>query len=489
MNLDELRDRLHDQADEIDLAEPAPLDTLRRRAGRIRTRRRRRVGGSLAAAVVAGMVALGMILLPGAPAPGPADHVREGLTVPGTLGTSRLDHPLIGIVGQTNLNFSWTPTTRDLGVYVYCYSPRVPKYQVRIGGRVVTEATCSPQGQTFDAPQGPAPASPEQYGVHRVRPNSPLWLDLPLDQVTTVSVRIVDSRGRAVEDSSAQLAVGLYRVGDDGQGPNAGGRVAPAPDPADLEIEGLAFRTRVGGDTRLAAAAGRPGQNQLTTSFVSTGRPITLRDFCTANDGPDDPQYQLEVRINGIVRTMSCFADSIDVGGSAGVTLPSPARAGETVSVVARLVDPKGRPASVPGARIAAAVYEKGAQRTVDGVALDEVTEYKGSVYRLAELRAVDATTAREVAVDTPDGQPFLISYGSSDFGAASVKGSVDTPIHLSGAIRGFNLLDSGDSPGGNWRLTTDAWTAAPRNTVTLTRTEGTPKKGKLILAVYTPAK
>ncbi|WP_432942613.1 hypothetical protein ACQPXM_36835 [Kribbella sp. CA-253562] len=470
MNLTDLRDELSQRADTVET--PDLLPGVRRR---IRTTKRRRVAGSVTA--LAAIVALGIAVAPSlissAPEPAdsiPPDYVKDSVTISGAVGTDRLDQAWVGNIGETRGSFSWTPTTRDIVIHPYCAAPGETRYAVQIGGRNAASGPCSVDRIT-----------PDDSGL--IRADNPVWLDVPLNQVTTVTVQLTDNDGKVAESSSAQLGIGIYRAGHRDPLPGATD-ATPTRGPGDREENGLLFRAKVGGDTLAAAASGAPGVNRLSASYTATGRPIVIHDFCTANDLVTDSPYQMVVRINGVERVSGCSAESTDLGRTGSSGFAGIGKPGETVNVTATLTDKAGREVVVPSARLALSVYEKGPQRTYDDVALDERTEYLGTTYQLSEVQAVDATRTRQASVRTPENSPFLVAYGSSSLGKNNITGTLDG---LSG--QGMLSTDHGGTITTSWGLATEGHWAGPARTVTLKITQGTPTKGKLILAVYTPVK
>ncbi|GAB2553653.1 hypothetical protein [Kribbella endophytica] len=471
MNLTDLRDELSHRADTVET--PDLLPGVRRR---IRTTKRRRVAGSLTA--VAAVVALGIAIAPSlttsAPDPAentPDDYVKDSVTISGMVGKDRLDKAWVGNIGETRGTFSWTPTTRDIVIHPYCSGAGFDtRYAVQIGGRNAASGTCGVDRTT-----------PDDSGL--IKSDAPLWLDVPLNQATTVNVQLIDNDGKVIEDNSAQLGIGIYQAGKRDPMPGATD-ATPTPALGDREENGLKFRAKVGGDRLLAGAAGKPGVATITATYTATDRRILLRSFCTANDLVPGYRYQLRIYVNGVERATDCYSQSVDLGQGGGVVLSGVGTVGEEVRVTAVLTDKSNSAATVPGARIGLAVYEKGPQRVYDDATLDERTEYLGTTYELADIKAVDATTNRKVELETPAGTPFLVSYGSSNLGAKGViNGTLD-------GLSGQNMLSTDQSSSiSSWGIGTDGNWAGPSRTVTLRISEGTPTKGKLILAIYTPAK
>ncbi|MGC4937748.1 hypothetical protein [Kribbella sp. DT2] len=471
MNLTTLRDELSRRADSVET--PDLLPGVQRR---IRTTKRRRVAGSITA--VAAVVALGIAVAPAltssAPDPAdnaPADYVKDSVTISGVVGKDRLDKAWIGNVGETRGSFSWTPTAQDVAVYAYCAAPGETRYVVQVGG--------------FSAASGPcnvARSTPDDAG--RILPDDALWLDVPLNQATTVNVQLVDNDGRLIESSSAQVGIGMYRAGQRDPLPGATGQT-PAPGPGDREENGLRFRGTVGGDTLLAGVAGKPGTGTVTATYTATGRPVMLHYFCTANSLDPQQPYEMRVYVNGVERSSGCVSLSVDLAQGFGTVLSDVGAPGDEVRVTAVLTDKSNSAVTVPRARLGLSVYEKGPQRVYDDVALDERTEYLGTPYQLTDIRAVDAATARTTSLRTPEGSPFLVAYGSSDLGGKGVvTGTLDG---LSG--QGMLSTELGGTAKPGWGMATDGHRAGPSTTVTLKVTTGTPTKGKLILAIYTPVK
>jgi hypothetical protein len=298
-----------------------------------------------------------------------------------------------------------------------------------------------------------------------------LWLEAPIGKPAAVDVRLIDAQGRPIEDSTVQLALGIYRRGAVTL-PGPPSRTPPT-DPEDYEKDGVRYRYRFGGDTLLAAQVADRGQGQVGLKYAIAGSPLTLHSFCTANRTGFDPGYQVRISINGVVRsTSSCSSDSVDAVRGSALTLDDVPEAGQAT---ATLVDRAGRPVSVPQARIGLAVYQKGAHTTIDGVTLDELTEYKGYTYKLADVRTADATRTRKLTIPTPAGQPFLVAFGGSPLGPGDIQ------IALGGGLSVTGMSDTG----GGISITGASSREAGSASVSITK--GRPTKGKLILGVYLP--
>jgi hypothetical protein len=157
---------------------------------------------------------------------------------------------------------------------------------------------------------------------------------------------------------------------------------------------------------------------------------------------------------------------------------------GQVVDATVTLRDGRGRLVSRPGARIGLGIYRPGAQRIIDGVgdqqvSLDEVTEYGGYLYKLNDVRTVDAKTTDHLEIGTPEGKPFLVAYGSTDLGA----------VMATGTLTGLSPAGGGYSGSGEHGIGVGLVGEAARKagTATLAVTGGKPTGGKLLLGIYVP--
>ncbi|GAB2553666.1 hypothetical protein [Kribbella endophytica] len=229
MNLDELRDRLHDQADEIDLAEPAPLHTLRRRAGRIR--RRRIATGAGVAAVCCAVVAAAAIgsssgmldrtepatsptpsvsvptaaLPDGLPSakivPSPKDYVKNGIRYQAKVADAEL---LDAQIGGSSVSFQFDAAQELVDFRAFCALPGEPaaaelaKVVVRIDGRAVTSRPCT---------RFPEPQAGEQPGI------GVPGLGIQLAKSYQVTATVVDGNNRPIVRDGMVTGVGVYARG------------------------------------------------------------------------------------------------------------------------------------------------------------------------------------------------------------------------------------------------------------------------------------
>ncbi|TDO43124.1 hypothetical protein EV643_11957 [Kribbella sp. VKM Ac-2527] len=480
MNLTDLRDELNSRAADADDNTGNVLDGVHRK---IRRTKQRRVATALASTAALVAVALGIVVpsltssTPEPSDPPPADYTKDGITIPGVVNGDRLDKAWIGKPGEDRLEFTWVPSSKQIALRSFCRSTAsTPKnIQAAINGVVVLEMGCE------DAlPDQPTTLSPDDS----------LWLDVPLRRPAKVTITIVDPTTRAVGDSNSQLALGIYTSSGQTDPTTAPSREAPQS-PDDYVKNGVRYRAKVGGDTLATAAVGDPGESTLRLRFTATGAPVSLRDFCTANKGDvHDPKYGLRVQFNGIERANGhCYGGSTDAGGESSYTLNDPPPAGQTVEVVATLIDNEsGRPVTVPGVRLGLGVYFQGPQRAVtnpsDGksVRLPELTEVDGYTYKLDQVKSAAATSG-EVSVKTPDNRPYLILAGSTPLGGGDtlIQATVRT-----NSEEGSMSADSASSDG-SFGVGTYPQPAGPSATATTRITSGKPTKGILVIAVYVP--
>lgn len=483
MNLTDLRAELAARATESD---DRPADLLAGTHRRITRVKRRRVAGAVAGAVAGTAVVLGL-LLPGTgpdSAPEPAvtpksDLVENGIRIPAQRGADRLEKAATGPVGQNALQFDWAPTTTGITLATYCRSTTFPNpvsAEVRINGQYVARNPCDE-----------TTAAPDSLHATVVRPDGTLWLGTPLGKDARITVALVDEQGQQVTDPEAQLGLGIYRSGTAG-GPPTG----IAPTSADDYVrDGIRYRATVGGATLAAAVVGDPAQTTAKVDFNFRGGELSLRDFCTTPY--DGPRYKVSVALNGrdVATLGKCESDSTDAGAGGEVRIPGASRGllpGKTAEATIRLTDEQGRPVSAPGVRLGLGIYQPGPQRELDagpGVAkirLDEWAEQSGRLYKLTDVRTMDAARVaanQKLTVPTPAGVAFLVAYGSSDLGTAPAE------VRLSGLSQEPAALSSSrGSEGVGMSIAVEA--ARPAGAAQLYLAGGKPTKGRLFLAVYT---
>jgi hypothetical protein len=480
MNLTDLREELTARAAESD---EHPSDLLVGVHRKIVRAKRRRVAGVLVGTAVVAALAIGV--LPGltdtsTPDPAvtptvPADYTKDGLTLHGQVGSHLLEKAWIGRPGQDRLEFVWTPTRTEISLYTFCRSSGLVMTSVRVqlNGHNATEQDCN------DTSDSPDPAKGMALGA-----DSSIWLDAPVGKPARVTVSLVDEKGRELKGPATQLALGIYDTGE--HQPIGAPTQAPPTSADDYAKDGIRYRAKVGGDSLAAAVIGSPGQASVKLKFTATGAKISLRNFCTANDDQyGNPQYQVAVNLSSGVENMSsCDSQSTDAGGVGELTISVPGMVGQVVEATVTLRDGRGRPVSMPGVRIGLGVYRPGAQRIIGGVgdqqvSLDEVTEYGGYLYKLTDVRTVDAKTTDHLEIATPEGKPFLVAYGSTDLGAATVTTTVT----------GLSPAGSGHSGSGEHGVGVGLVGEAARKagTARMAVTGGKPTQGKLLLGIYVP--
>jgi hypothetical protein len=475
MNLQTLRDELTARAASAD---DRPTDLLPGVRTKIRRTRRRRTAAALG--TVAAIAALAFAVVPSVltstpdPAdPPPADYTKDGMTVPGIVGSDRLLKPWIGAPKQDKVSFSWTPSTTSITIRATCISTGALKgVRIRVGDWYVGDVGCLPvQGWQLSTRQLPA--------------DDPLWLDSPVGKPVEVTAEVVDLQTRRPGDPGAQIAVGIYSSSDPGPAPGGiPSRAVPAG-PDDHVQNGVTYRRKVGGESLTGAAVGEPGHSEVRFSLTPTGAPLTLRTFCTANVGSESPErpYLVSIQIgtNRSYQT-TCEANSTDAGTGTGLTVTDVPPADGPVQAVARIVPVHSSGAAVPPtARLGLGIYFHEGQRTLSGVSLDERIEVEGYDYQLADTKIASGPDGR-VSIDTPVGQPYVIAYGSSPLGTS---GRVEGTLTVG---RAQTTLAAAPGTGGSLGIGREPKPAGPADRATLTLTQGKATKGTLIVAIYLPA-
>ncbi|KRF38174.1 hypothetical protein [Terrabacter sp. Soil810] len=305
--------------------------------------------------------------------------------------------------------------------------------------------------------------------------------------VVALTVGVVTSLGRpapSVPAGSPSSAAPM--IGADGMPFRA------VPDaPGDVVKDGLHYRARVADDRLAAGFVGDRGQGQFTLAWEPTTTHVSVGAECylpglTADEAS---AYMVTVSLGG---TTGFFGSSCTGGRPQQRDLPAggpvPGEPGQgwteltmgrAASVRVQLVDAKtSKPVSVDGALLAGAVYEQGAQTTVNDfsgapvAALPEVVEHQGYRYRLdGRVSIADATSRDELVVPTPGGRPFLVTYGFAGTGTE-------------GTERLDGLADQSTAISGG--LTTAEQPARPEGTVTLRHEGPLSPSGVRLVAVYT---
>lgn len=124
-----------------------------------------------------------------------------------------------------------------------------------------------------------------------------------------------------------------------------------------------------------------------------------------------------------------------------------------------------------------------GGERVIKGdgdrIALPEYVANRGRLYALSGLRTAPAVSSQSLSIQLPQGQPFLVSFGTTDTGPAMVR------VSLTG-VGPQAFINQGTHGAG---VGTEEGAGRPAGTATVTTEAGRPTKGKLILGLYTPVR
>lgn len=454
MNLQDLRDELTSRAN---AADEHPMDLLPGVKHKIRRTKQRRI--VTAAGTAAAALALAVTVVPGvltSSAPDPAEHpsyTQNGFTLPGELDGDELLKGWAGQVGESRLQFDWTPTSKEISFVSRCKVDSEVMVWVRVNGVTVDTGLCTRDG------------SPIRNGVPS---QSVLWNDAPIGRPAKVTVDLVGADGRATQDPKQQIGIGIYAAHSQSSEPSEPSR------PGDYAVGGLQFRRQVGAQTRLAAVIGDRGTMQVATSFVPTSHAVVVQTVGTPEDYLYNPsEYRVQVRFGDgtTVNGYTANGDQSQLDTSMPLQLTAPP--GRRMQVTARLVDKNGKPVSVPQARIGVAIYDPGAQVRQNGIDFDREKEYDGTKYRFVRSVVVPAIQGR-VQLTTPVGKPFIWSYGSVGIGAGVWTRWDGLDAHQDGPMSG----------GFGWH--NESPQTEPR-TVDFYINAGKQAGGKLAIALYEP--
>ncbi|GAB3945385.1 hypothetical protein GCM10029976_071050 [Kribbella albertanoniae] len=474
MNLQDLRTELNTRAEEAATREPDLLPGIRHKIRRTKQRRTATALASVAALAILAVAVVPGVLNTSTPDPAtPQDYVKDGQTVPGMINGDKLLKAWIGDPNQNKISFAWTPTTNKIAIYASCDSVgyAVPKeVRIRIGNWYAGSVPCR-DGST----------ETETRPVEYFLPESALWLESPVGKATTVTAEGVDEESGKVSGSVERIQVGIYSTDGGSSAPND---LTPGPD--DFQADGIVYRRQIGGDTLLGAAVTNSGVKEVRFDFTPTTAPLVLHPFCTANQASDDPAnvpYQVQISIGGKPTvTMTCHGDSVDAGLGTSSTLPA-LPAGQKVEAVARLVSARKDGPPVPSdAYVGLGIYAEGQQRVVGGVKLAERIEFGGTDYRLGAIKSAPGP-AKEVVIDTPADQAFVVAYGGAQLGAT---GSMRAEARVGTAVIGGMQVDT--ASGGDLGVGKETVSAGPAKQAGMVITEGKPTGGTLVIAIYLPA-
>jgi hypothetical protein len=230
VSLNDLRDHLHDQAAEIDPAQPVPLAAVRGRRAQLR---RRRVAATTAGTALVAMVAIVAlsngfrIVADTAPASTPSarptepsdglpsqapktsaeDQVQHGIRFRAEVAGDTLQAAAVGRLGQGSVRLTWTPRNRQVDLRVFCSRPVARgedgrKVVLRVDGRAITTEACSSFSVTDPGSVVTARLTASELFRDRARP-------------ADITAEIVDLNGVPSVSPDQQVGFGLYSRPDD----------------------------------------------------------------------------------------------------------------------------------------------------------------------------------------------------------------------------------------------------------------------------------
>ncbi|MEV6891335.1 MULTISPECIES: hypothetical protein [Kribbella] len=461
MNLQDLRDELSTRAADADRHQGDLLPGVRHKIRRTKQRRTVTALGAAAAAVALAITVVPGVLSPSQPDPARTpSYTQNGFTLPGVSDGQPLVKGWAGKVGENHVEFTWTPTSKDVKFIAYCKQDADAAAWVRVNGHDVSHNFCQDDGH------------PNNYSLPAV---TALWADAPIGKPAKVTVDLFTTDGRPLADAKQQLGVGIYTDKSGG----TGGKPSGPAKPDDYASNGLRFRQQVGYQTRLGAVIGNRGQKEVATSVVPKSRSVVVQVVSTQDDyvvpwAALRTEYRVQVRFGDgtVVNCDSAYGDELQRDLSSQLQLTAPP--GRPVAVTARLVDKDGHEVPMSAkARIGVAVYDAGPQITQNGIDFDRVREADGTRYRFVRSVVVPAT-AGKVSLTSPVGTPFLWTFGSVDVGP-----TVWT--------RWDGLTAHQDGPrSGGFRWTTEEAQTEPK-TVDFYVNAGKPTGGKLAIGLYEP--
>lgn len=462
MNLQDLRDELSTRATDADQHQSDLLPGVRRKVRRTKQRRIVAATGAAAAAVAFAIAVVPGVLTNSEPDPARTPtYTQNGFTLPGVSDGQPLVKGWAGKTGENHVEFTWTPTSKDVKFIAYCKQDAQQTAWIRVNGFNVTNTLCTADGHPNDNSLPAATA---------------LWDDAPIGRPAKVTMDLVDLDGKPLKDAKQQLGLGIYVDKSGGYGNDKDG----PPRPDDYASDGLRFRQHVGlQQTRLGAVIGDRGQKQVATSFVPKSRSVVVQVIATQDDYVQSwqalrPEYRVEVRFGDgtVVNSNTVYGDKLQQDLSEPMQLTAPP--GQRVAVNARLVDQNDHEVTMsPKARVGVAVYDAGPQITQNGVDFNRVMESDGKRYRFVRSVVVPAA-AGKVQLTTPVGTPFLWTYGSVNVGPTVWTRWDGLTAHQDGPRSG----------GFHWN--TEEAQTGPK-TVDFYINAGKPTGGKLAIGLYEP--
>jgi hypothetical protein len=226
MSIDDLRHHLHDQAAEIDPAQPVPLTAVRRRRDQLR-RRRIATTGIAGVVVIATAVALSngfRIDADAPPASTPSavnpttepdglpddepetsanDHVQNGIRYRAEVAGDALQAATVGKPGEGSVALRWIPGDRQVDIRVFCtYPGKEMKVVLRVDGRTISTEDCSSSRVT----------DPGSIVAGLLAPKT-LFPDPA--RSANITAQIVDVSGIPSRSPGQQVGFGIYGRSDD----------------------------------------------------------------------------------------------------------------------------------------------------------------------------------------------------------------------------------------------------------------------------------
>lgn len=270
--------------------------------------------------------------------------------------------------------------------------------------------------------------------------------------------------------------------------------------PGDVVKDGLRYRAKVADDRLAVGFIGDKGQGQATLLWEPTTTHVSIAAECYL-PGADTTEAQALVLRVGLAGTEGFFGGPCQAGLPQGRDLPasgvipgepgqgwSELAVGSNASLRVQLVDAKsGKPTSAEGVQITAAVYELGTRAMITDeagktvAALPYVIEHQGYAYRIREV--VDRPLAHGALpeITTPEGQPFLVAWGSAGTDVASAGAGSDVGyLQLTGLDEESSLVQAG-----GWSTVTQRTRGLGSAAI---RIEGPrPTQGTAFLVTYVP--
>ncbi|HEY6935241.1 MAG TPA: hypothetical protein VI452_17725 [Marmoricola sp.] len=393
MNVQELRDALHDRADHVaDIGAPARIAATHERVVVVRRRRRAGVVAAVATAVIAVVTAGALSLLPDRPQVQPAEH-----HTPAKLAGYRVD-PRVSFSG-------WD--------FRYAQGVQSARGQQQL----VLDLPSSKEQRIFG------------WGV-RASGFSDRTATLRLDGV------VVDHTGPATWTSGDVLSAGrphhlVVSFRKHSPGNRAGVAVydLAGTAPAGVTNGATTFRSTIAGDTLVGAHLGRSGQSRV--AFEVTVPSTRLRFSTSCAGAPTHDMVELSVNGQPLGSSSCDPLPDLDPGASGASRGPQGwdgslgIHPGATLHLTLRLLGRHDRPTTVPGVVLGGGVYRLAAPvARVAGWDVPALVEGPGGTYRYqrsAQSRPGQARLTLHLAAAS---QRRLVNYGTSH-----VRGEVDVVI------------------------------------------------------------